>query len=306
MIEITDMSQIHRYFRVPLYLKTSTDNFVLYKKEGEIIDTERRYIENFPAALYIDDKDQDDAVRDVNKSIHKELIKAIETGDIKASKELLIEAVEHIFRNPRSKVLIEIADELVKAINMLDLASLKQFLKISIADYTTASHSVCVSAFAVNFSKKQNWSWERTQVLTFSAMLHDIGRTKIPDSILFKQSPLTDDEFKTMQSHTIAGGQILAAHTFPSDTLKNAAISAAIYHHQKLDGSGYPYQEKMMLSYPVQVLGMLDAYESLTSDERPYRKPLPAGEALKILKNDTLQGKYGQGVFTNVVNSIRG
>lgn len=306
MIEVKDMSQIRRYFRVPLYIKSSTGKFVLYKQEGEALDTERLYIENLPTTLYINDEDENEAIKDVNRSIHKELIYAIEKNDVEASKALFVEAVENMFQNPRSSVLVEIAEELVKAINLLDLASLKQFLTISVADYTTAAHSVCISAFAVNFAKRMEWSWERTQVFTFSALLHDIGKTEISDEILQKDSPLTDKEFKIMQSHTIAGGKILALHDFESETLKKATIGAAIYHHQKLDGSGYPYQEKMMLSYPIQALGMLDAYESLTSDERSYRKPLPAAEALKILKDDTLNGKYSKSVFTDVVMSIRG
>jgi len=305
MIAVKDMSQIHRYFSVTLYIKTSADKYVLYKKEGEALDTERLYIENFPTTLFINDEDENAAIKDVNKSIHKELTYAIETNNIKASKSLLIEAVENMFQNPRSTVLVEIAEELVKTINLLDLPSLREFLKISVSDYTTAAHSVCISAFAVNFARKMGWSWERTQVFTFSAMLHDIGKIEISDEILRKDSPLTDEEFKILQSHTISGGKILTMHNFESETLKKATISAAIYHHQKLDGSGYPYKEKMMLSYPVQALGMLDAYESLTSDERSYRKPLPAAEALKILKNDTLNGKYSKSLFTNVVMSIR-
>ena len=305
MIAVKDMSQIHRYFGVPLYIKSSIDKYVLYKKEGEALDTERMHIENFPTALFIKDEDENAAIKDVNKSIHKELIRAIKTNDIEASKALFVEAVENMFQNPRSSVLVEIAEDLVKAINLIDLASLKKFLTISVSDYTTAAHSVCISAFAVNFAKKMDWSWERTQVFTFSALLHDIGKTELSNEILQKDSPLTDEEFKTFQSHTILGGKLLAIHDFESETLKKATIGAAIYHHQKLDGSGYPYQEKMMLSYPIQALGMLDAYEALTSDERPYRKPLPAAEALKILKDDTLNGKYSKSVFTDVVMSIR-
>lgn len=305
MIEVKDMSQIHRYIKVPLYLRTSTGNYVLYKKKDETIDTKRRFTDDFPTSLFISNEDVDAAIKDVNRSIHNELIEAIKKGDLETSKSLLIESVENMFQNPRAEVLVEIAGDIVKSINLLELSSLQQFLSISVNDYTTAAHSVCLGALAVNFAKKSKWSWEKTQVFALSALLHDIGKTEIPSEILQKGSILTDDEFKIIQDHTITGGQILEDHNYKSDTIKRAVVSAAVYHHQKLDGSGYPRKEKMLLSYPIQAIGMLDAYEALTSDERPYRKPLLPSETLAILKKDTLNGKYSKEVFADVVNSLK-
>ena len=306
MIEVKDISQIHRYVEVPLYIKTTSGNYVLYKSENEAIDRNSRFDENFPTLLFIKNEDEDAAKKEINKSIHKELTEALKNGNLETGKSLLAEAVENMFQNPRSKALIGVTDSLTESIGQLDQSALKQFYRISMKDYTTSTHSVCISALAVNFAKYKNWPWKRVQTFGLSAMLHDIGKTEIPDKILRKAGPLTDDEFKIMQSHTIKGGQILKDHDFKSDEIKNEVIEAVMHHHLRLDGSGYPFKEASKLTYSIQALGILDAFEALTADERPYRKPVPAHKALEIIKGDVINGKYDIDVFADVVGSLKG
>ena len=306
MIAVKDISQIHRYIEVPLYIKTSSGKYVLYKSRNETIGEHTRFDENFPAMLFIRDEDEDVAIREVNKSIHKELTEALKIGDLETGKSLLTEAVENMFRYPRSKALVGVTHSLTESIGQLDQSALKQFLKISVKDYTTSAHSVCMSALAVNFAKYKNWPGEQTQTFGLCAMLHDIGKTEIPDKILRKAGPLTDDEFRIMRNHPQAGADILKNHVFQSVEVKNEVIVAVLNHHLRLDGSGYPLNKRMKLSYPVQALGILDAFEALTSDERPYRKPLPSPEALEILKGDVVNGKYDVNVFADIVGSLKG
>lgn len=127
------------------------------------------------------------------------------------------------------------------------------------------------------------------EYLRLAAPLHDIGKIKVPDSILKKPDKLEPEEFEIMKSHTVYGGQIL------EDTLKNiegesfydVAKDVAIYHHEKWNGSGYPYgtsREDIPLS--ARIMAVADFYDALTS-ARPYKKPYSSEKTFSILQEES-------------------
>lgn len=140
---------------------------------------------------------------------------------------------------------------------------------IDAKDPYTHGHSVRVAKCSVEIAKHLKWSREDQQNLYFSALLHDIGKIGIPDSILNKSSSLTEEEFGIMKQHPAVGGKILRdIHSI------RHMEDGARYHHEKYDGTGYPYGLKGdQIPFMARIIGVADAYDAMSSD-RAYRKHL--------------------------------
>ena len=160
-------------------------------------------------------------------------------------------------------------------------------------DHTTGGHIVRTSRclqILINtmlekgLYKKITDSWNIEQMI-LSAQLHDVGKIAIDDIILRKPDKLTKDEYKKMKTHTILGGEIIKRiqkKTGEKEFLDYAYIFT-VYHHEKWDGSGYPFGingEKIPL--PARLMALIDVYDALIS-ERPYKKPFSHEEAVKII-----------------------
>ena len=130
-------------------------------------------------------------------------------------------------------------------------------------------------------------------------MLHDVGKTKVDPEILTAPRKLTREEFEQMQSHSLIGYNILKACNF---MFKEIRISA-LEHHEKLDRSGYP-NGKGNLSDISQIIGIIDCYEALTNDDRPYRSAMAPYYALNIIKKDVVEGKFRKEVFEKFTYSL--
>jgi len=127
-------------------------------------------------------------------------------------------------------------------------------------------------------------SWNMPSVIS-SARLHDLGKIVISDTILNKPAQLTDDEFQIMKKHTIEGERIIdkaIERTGDAEFLDNAKIIAA-YHHERWDGTGYPYgKEKNEIPLQSRLMAIIDVYDALVS-ERPYKKAFTHEEAVGII-----------------------
>jgi len=130
--------------------------------------------------------------------------------------------------------------------------------------------------------------WNAESVVA-SAPLHDLGKIVIPDSILNKPGPLTNDEYQTMKQHTMEGKRIIdEAIKFTGDAgvLHDAGLIAA-HHHERWDGTGYPYGLKEReISLHGRVMSIIDVYDALVY-ERPYKEALSHEEAVRIIMEDS-------------------
>ncbi len=147
-------------------------------------------------------------------------------------------------------------------------------------DRYTRGHSQAVANYAVALAHALKLSPEDVESTRLAAFLHDIGKIGIPEHILCKQGPLTDEELEVMKQHPVIGAdQILA----PVSSLR-PVIPAVKYHHENWDGSGYPEGLKGEdIPLGARIIAIVDAFHAVTSD-RAYRKALPVVEAKKILE----------------------
>ena len=135
------------------------------------------------------------------------------------------------------------------------------------------------------------WSYPREdfELIGSSAVLHDIGKVGVPDRILLKPGPLTPEEFDTIRTHPIIGSYALRK---AETTLENAeflkyAHEIVTYHHEKWDGTGYPYGlEGEDIPLSARVMAVADVYDALVA-ERLYKKALPHETAVEIIASES-------------------
>jgi len=155
--------------------------------------------------------------------------------------------------------------------------------------------------YGVYADEIRNWNLD---VCVSSARLHDVGKINIPDSILNKPGELTKEEFDIVKTHTTEGEKIIdqtISRTGDSDFLQSAKLIAA-YHHERWDGTGYPYGLKGSgIPLHGRLMAIIDVYDALIS-ERPYRKALAHDVAINTIKNEA--GKHFDPLITGVFCEI--
>ena len=146
-------------------------------------------------------------------------------------------------------------------------------------DENTSQHSVRVSEYSVMIAKELGYSEEQCENLRKIAILHDIGKIGIPDSVLNKPAKLTDEEYSIMKSHVIRGAEILRNFTM----IENVA-DGALYHHERYDGRGYANGLKgEEIPLNARIIGIADAFDAMTAN-RVYRKKLDFDFVIEELK----------------------
>jgi putative nucleotidyltransferase with HDIG domain len=149
---------------------------------------------------------------------------------------------------------------------------------IDAKDPYTRGHSDRVTKYAVATARHLKLPEDQVEILQYVALLHDMGKIGIKDSILNKPGKLRDDEYAEIKKHPVIGAEIAAEIKFLS---KGAEIVR--HHHEWYDGRGYPdglHGEKIPLG--ARILAVADAYDAMTTD-RPYRKALTTAAAIDEL-----------------------
>lgn len=149
---------------------------------------------------------------------------------------------------------------------------------ISQHDIGTAMHSHKVANMAVAFAIKLNLPLQTIEDISTVALLHDIGKIKIPKNILNKPGKLTENEFQIIKKHSQYGFEILKN----TNQLKHLA-EVVLCHHEKFNGKGYPNGKAgKEIPFIAQILSIIDVYEAITSD-RIYRKAMTQKGAFQVI-----------------------
>ncbi len=152
---------------------------------------------------------------------------------------------------------------------------------IEAKDEYTEGHSRRVEHYVEQMAEKMKFPPNRIESIKVAALLHDIGKIGVKDSILGKPGRLTDEEFESVQQHPSIGVRILE-----EANLSEEVIDAIHHHHEYYNGNGYPDNQKgNEVPLDAYIIGAIDAYDAMTSD-RPYRKALSKEKAISILKKE--------------------
>jgi len=152
---------------------------------------------------------------------------------------------------------------------------------LDLRDRETEGHTQRVTEITVKLARKLNCTEDELVHIRRGALLHDMGKMGIPDEILQKPGPLTDDEWVVMRRHPQYAYQMLSPIKYLSQ-----ALIIPYYHHERWDGSGYPHKLKGKdIPLHARFFAVVDVWDALQSD-RPYRKGLPSKEIVEYLQKE--------------------
>ena len=177
---------------------------------------------------------------------------------------------------------IEDEQQHVRQTSDLHLATIEALARaIDAKDQPTQSHIRRVQIYAAGLAKAAGLSADEIQGVKTAALLHDIGKLAVPEHILSKPGPLTQEEFQKIRIHPQVGAEIIAAVPFPYPV-----APLILSHHERWDGKGYP-QGLAGAEIPIgaRILTIVDYYDAVTT-ERPYHRALNPESAMAMLKHE--------------------
>jgi len=280
-----------------LYLKVAGKErqdfeFLPFLKKGEA--WEHRWLERLANKgldrLYFHNDDLERMIAYLNN-----YLQLLKHQSKKVSPELLAVFSEHLnfsvrraCQSPRLGPAIKVGQSQVEGLIkwlQQDPGAVKLVWKILYHDYNLYNHSINLCLMGVAFLLFLKYSATESRDLGLAALFHDIGMTRIPQEIIFKEGPLTPEERAEIRTHPELGYQILKKRAGGSLSLLPKEVPIlALEHHENADGSGYPQGLPLSRQHPwTRVIRLLDSYDSLTVN-RPYRGAFKPFNTLKILQ----------------------
>ena len=183
---------------------------------------------------------------------------------------------------------INFEDELVHKFNNEEIISQNHLIEmvtslagaIDAKDPYTKGHSTSVSRYSEALARAINLPEDEVQKIRLGGLLHDVGKIGIPENVLRKPGKLENDEWEIMKQHPVIGAEKVLA---PNEALSHL-IPIVKYHHEHIDGSGYPEGLKGdEIPLSARIVAVADTYHALISD-RPYRKGMTVEKACEILQ----------------------
>jgi len=177
--------------------------------------------------------------------------------------------------------------------------SFQVLLQLMRHDFSVYSHAVNTCCYAAALGNGVDLGHEDLLDLSLAAFLHDVGKLKVPRAILEKPSSLTPREWAKLRPHPKWSVQLLEGNG-----LKWSVERTILQHHERLDGSGYPWGLRGAQIHPLsRMIALADAYDALTS-ERPYRPRFSPYKALRVIREEETAGKYDRDLFVALVHTL--
>ncbi len=293
-----------RTYNYPIYYKNKENIFkVLIAIDTSFTNETEEKIETLNIRdVYVLTKNHKQYEKDTQEYLSKLIYDDKITNKLKSQiiHEMASDTINELFLGELNTDKIERSSELVNdTINLIlnDKSAVKAMLGVTSYDYYTYTHCVNVSIYAVGFAAYLNLDKKDIYTIGMAAILHDIGKKDIPNEIVNKNGKLTDDEFKTMQNHPSYGVKILKA-LGETDKLMLDIIEQ---HHEKLDGSGYPYglKDKEIHLFS-QIITIADIFDALTT-KRSYKDALNSYRALVIMESQMTK-ELNKKLFKKFIN----
>lgn len=202
------------------------------------------------------------------------------THNIKVVKDVLhdISTGKNLDFNKVKQVTETICDEKVENRNIIDTLS-----QIRDVDEYTYSHSVNVSLISMLIAKWLKFDDAKTQQIVQAGLLHDIGKSMIPETILNKKGPLTAEEFEEIKRHPLYGYRIAA----DMGGIDKAILLGILMHHEREDGTGYPMGATgNQIHEFAKIIAVADIYDAMTSS-RCYKEKQSPFEVFKLMEDQT-------------------
>lgn len=176
--------------------------------------------------------------------------------------------------------------------------ALISLVRLKTKDDYTYMHSVAVCAMMVALAKQLNLSESETRQAGLAGLLHDIGKAAIPLDVLNKPAALTEEEFDLVKLHPERGHELLLAAGINDEVV----LDVCLYHHEKIDGTGYPRKFKdEQISLFAKMGAICDVYDAITSN-RPYKSGWDPGVSLQRMAQ--WKGHFDETIFKAFVKSL--
>ncbi len=220
---------------------------------------------------------------------YKEGMSAIvSSSDFNFWDDMALNSFAEVLAKRHSQIGINFEEELVHKFNQEEIINHNHLMEMATSlagaidakDPYTKGHSTSVSRYSEALARAINLPENEVERIKIGALLHDVGKIGIPESVLKKPGKLTPEEWEIMKQHPTIGAEKVLA---PNEALRDL-IPIVKYHHERIDGNGYPEHLKgNEIPLAARIVSVADTYHALVSD-RPYRKGMPIEKACQILK----------------------
>ncbi|WP_042346551.1 HD-GYP domain-containing protein [Bacillus massiliigorillae] len=218
--------------------------------------------------------------------------------------------MSEIFKFVKNRDEIPIAEIKEEIVPMIEMATdiphvFHLFDELQQKDEYTFRHNICVGVIAGLISKWLGISEEIRREIELAGLLHDIGKTKVPQYLLHKKTPLNDVEFQQIKKHTLYGYGLLRR----TKHLPEGVAITALQHHERVDGCGYPFRLNGSQIHPyAKIVAVADVFHALSS-ERAYRPAMPFYQVIMKMQ-DEASGRFDTEVLivfiTKMLDSLIG
>ena len=278
--------EVGHFYKYPIYRQKKAGVFEIFIKSGdEFTDKTKEIIEEKKISdVFIEVEDHDlyelDTQSYLKKIIDDSTVPVVLKTEI--LHEMAADVINDLLEGDISSQKIQQADEVVgDTVKLLldDPTAAKAMLKVTTHDYYTYTHCVNVSTYVLGFGAYLKLNKEQLHLLGMAGMLHDVGKKKISGDIINKNGKLTEDEFEAVKKHPTYGVEILKELGETNQLL----FDIVEQHHEKIDGSGYPYGLKgKELNTFSQIMAIADIFDALTT-KRSYKKAMQSYDAFTIM-----------------------